>query len=31
MIIGGEGKIGKIIDIRGWDLEFGRSVVYVIW
>lgn len=31
MIIGGEGKIGKIIDIRGWDFEFGRSVVYVIW
>ncbi|XP_038075224.1 E3 ubiquitin-protein ligase MIB2-like isoform X1 [Patiria miniata] len=28
---GGEGKIGKITDIRGWDVESGRSVASVTW
>ncbi|KAL8597671.1 hypothetical protein ACOMHN_012638 [Nucella lapillus] len=28
---GGEGKIGKVSDIRGWDSESGRSVSHVTW
>ncbi|XP_023209720.1 E3 ubiquitin-protein ligase MIB2-like [Centruroides sculpturatus] len=28
---GGEGKTGKVIDIRGWDNESGRSVANVTW
>ncbi|BFZ22874.1 hypothetical protein BsWGS_25913 [Bradybaena similaris] len=28
---GGEGKIGKVSDIRGWDTESGRSVAHVTW
>ena len=28
---GGEGKIGKVLDIRGWDVESGRSVANVSW
>ncbi|XP_072101518.1 E3 ubiquitin-protein ligase MIB2 isoform X1 [Mobula birostris] len=28
---GGEGKIGKVMDIRGWDTESGRSVSRVTW
>ncbi|XP_070207241.1 E3 ubiquitin-protein ligase MIB2-like isoform X2 [Littorina saxatilis] len=28
---GGEGKIGKVSDIRGWDSESGRSVAHVTW
>uniref|UniRef100_A0A3B3SRK2 E3 ubiquitin-protein ligase MIB2 n=1 Tax=Paramormyrops kingsleyae TaxID=1676925 RepID=A0A3B3SRK2_9TELE len=28
---GGEGKLGKVIDIRGWDTESGRSVASVTW
>ena len=28
---GGEGKIGRVIDIRGWDTESGRSVANVTW
>ncbi|XP_022251627.1 E3 ubiquitin-protein ligase MIB2-like [Limulus polyphemus] len=28
---GGEGKIGKVTDIRGWDSESGRSVANVTW
>ncbi|XP_041378188.1 E3 ubiquitin-protein ligase MIB2-like [Gigantopelta aegis] len=28
---GGEGKIGKVTDIRGWDSESGRSVAHVTW
>ena len=28
---GGEGKIGKVTDIRGWDAESGRSVAHVTW
>ncbi|XP_022104151.1 E3 ubiquitin-protein ligase MIB2-like isoform X2 [Acanthaster planci] len=28
---GGEGKVGKITDIRGWDVESGRSVASVSW
>ncbi|XP_071805425.1 E3 ubiquitin-protein ligase MIB2-like isoform X1 [Asterias amurensis] len=28
---GGEGKMGKITDIRGWDVESGRSVANVLW
>ena len=30
-ILGGEGKIGKVTDIRGWDSESGRSVAHVTW
>ncbi|XP_071109275.1 E3 ubiquitin-protein ligase MIB2-like isoform X1 [Haliotis cracherodii] len=28
---GGEGKIGKVTDIRGWDSESSRSVAHVTW
>ncbi|XP_038603316.1 E3 ubiquitin-protein ligase MIB2 [Tachyglossus aculeatus] len=28
---GGEGKIGRVVDIRGWDVETGRSVASVTW
>lgn len=28
---GGEGKVGKVVDIRGWDQESGRSVASVTW
>ncbi|XP_041129336.1 E3 ubiquitin-protein ligase MIB2-like isoform X3 [Polyodon spathula] len=28
---GGEGKVGKVMDIRGWDTESGRSVASVTW
>ncbi|XP_059145038.1 E3 ubiquitin-protein ligase MIB2-like [Physella acuta] len=28
---GGEGKVGKVTDIRGWDTESGRSVAHVTW
>ena len=28
---GGEGKMGRVIDIRGWDNESGRSVANVVW
>ncbi|CAG2115647.1 unnamed protein product, partial [Medioppia subpectinata] len=28
---GGEGKVGKVIDIRGWDNESRRSVANVMW
>uniref|UniRef100_A0A4W3HP84 E3 ubiquitin-protein ligase MIB2 n=1 Tax=Callorhinchus milii TaxID=7868 RepID=A0A4W3HP84_CALMI len=28
---GGEGKTGKVVDIRGWDTESGRSVSSVAW
>ncbi|RUS90925.1 hypothetical protein EGW08_001322 [Elysia chlorotica] len=28
---GGDGKIGKVSDIRGWDSESGRSVAHVTW
>ncbi|KAK7791090.1 hypothetical protein R5R35_000511 [Gryllus longicercus] len=28
---GGEGKTGRVIDIRGWDDESGRSVANVTW
>ncbi|KAG5886403.1 hypothetical protein JTB14_030762 [Gonioctena quinquepunctata] len=28
---GGEGKIGVVLDIRGWDNESSRSVVNVRW
>ncbi|XP_044752526.1 E3 ubiquitin-protein ligase MIB2 isoform X2 [Coccinella septempunctata] len=28
---GGEGKIGKVLDIRGWDNESSRSVANVTW
>ncbi|XP_005986112.1 E3 ubiquitin-protein ligase MIB2 isoform X2 [Latimeria chalumnae] len=28
---GGEGKAGKVVDIRGWDVETGRSVASVTW
>lgn len=28
---GGDGKIGLVVDIRGWDNESGRSVANVVW
>ncbi|XP_050414491.1 E3 ubiquitin-protein ligase MIB2 isoform X2 [Patella vulgata] len=28
---GGEGKVGRVTDIRGWDSESGRSVAHVTW
>ncbi|KAK3104710.1 hypothetical protein FSP39_008391 [Pinctada imbricata] len=28
---GGEGKVGRVTDIRGWDAESGRSVAHVTW
>ncbi|KAK6635597.1 hypothetical protein RUM44_000851 [Polyplax serrata] len=28
---GGEGKTGRVIDIRGWDNESGKSVANVVW
>jgi len=28
---GGEGKTGRVLDIRGWDNESGRSVANVCW
>ena len=28
---GGDGKVGRVVDIRGWDNESGRSVANVIW
>ncbi|XP_025906749.1 E3 ubiquitin-protein ligase MIB2 isoform X1 [Nothoprocta perdicaria] len=28
---GGEGKTGRVVDIRGWDIETGRSVASVVW
>uniref|UniRef100_A0A8B9PEN2 E3 ubiquitin-protein ligase MIB2 n=1 Tax=Apteryx owenii TaxID=8824 RepID=A0A8B9PEN2_APTOW len=28
---GGEGKTGRVVDIRGWDIETGRSVASVTW
>ncbi len=28
---GGDGKIGRVVDIRGWDNESGRSVANVAW
>lgn len=30
-LTGGEGKVGKITEIRGWDSESGRSVANVAW
>lgn len=29
--LGGEGKPGRVVDIRGWDVETGRSVASVTW
>ncbi|XP_017770647.1 PREDICTED: E3 ubiquitin-protein ligase MIB2 [Nicrophorus vespilloides] len=28
---GGQGKVGKVLDIRGWDNESSRSVANVTW
>lgn len=28
---GGDGKAGRVLDIRGWDNESGRSVANVSW
>ncbi|XP_019396858.1 PREDICTED: E3 ubiquitin-protein ligase MIB2 isoform X1 [Crocodylus porosus] len=28
---GGEGKTGRVMDIRGWDVETSRSVASVTW
>ncbi|XP_068096674.1 E3 ubiquitin-protein ligase MIB2 isoform X3 [Hyperolius riggenbachi] len=28
---GGEHKVGRVVDIRGWDVETGRSVANVTW
>ena len=29
--LGGDGKVGKVSEIRGWDSESGRSVAHVTW
>lgn len=31
LFLGGEGKTGKVTDVRGWDSESGRSVAAVTW
>lgn len=31
MLTGGDGKLGKVIDIRGWDSETERSVANILW
>ena len=31
IFVGGEGKVGKVTDVRGWDSESGRSVAAVTW
>ena len=31
LVTGGEGKVGKVTDVRGWDSESGRSVAAVTW
>ncbi len=31
LLSGGEGKVGKVSEIRGWDSESGRSVAHVTW
>ena len=28
---GGDGKVGHVLDVRGWDQESGRSVANVTW
>ncbi|MEE6483923.1 hypothetical protein FKM82_013690 [Ascaphus truei] len=28
---GGEAKVGRVVDIRGWDVETGRSVASITW
>lgn len=30
-IVGGDGMVGTVLDIRGWDNESGRSVANVTW
>ncbi len=30
-VLGGEGKPGRVLDVRGWDNESGRSVANVTW
>jgi len=31
LFLGGCGKQGRVLDIRGWDSESGRSVANVAW
>ena len=31
MTLGGDGRQGKVIDIRGWDMETERSVANILW
>lgn len=28
---GGDGKVGRVLDVRGWDNESGNSVANVAW
>ena len=30
-LVGGSGKQGRVLDIRGWDNESGRSVANIAW
>ena len=30
-VAGGDGKQGKVLDIRGWDTETERSVANILW
>jgi len=31
LLLGGCGKQGRVLDIRGWDSESGRSVANIAW
>ena len=31
LVVGGCGKQGRVLDIRGWDSESGRSVANIAW
>jgi len=31
LLVGGCGKQGRVLDIRGWDSESGRSVANIAW
>lgn len=31
LLVGGCGKQGRVLDIRGWDNESGRSVANIAW
>lgn len=31
LFVGGSGRQGRVLDIRGWDSESGRSVANIVW